>query len=84
MDVTTPRKVGKSSLEVTPLGFGGGQLGSPFVSNAECLKTVASAWENGVRLYDTAPFYGVGRSERRLGLALTGVGDAPENVPATT
>jgi len=66
---------------VTPLGFGGGQLGSPFVSNAECLKTVASAWENGVRLYDTAPFYGVGRSERRLGLALTGVGDAPENVP---
>lgn len=81
MDVTTPRKVGKSSLEVTPLGFGGGQIGSPFVSNEDSLKTVASAWESGVRFYDTAPFYGVGRSERRLGLALSGVGDAPEEVP---
>lgn len=82
MDVTTPRKVGKSALEVTPLGFGGGQIGSPFVSNEESLKTVASAWDSGVRFYDTAPFYGLGRSERRLGLALTGVGEAPEEVPS--
>ena len=31
------------------------------------------AWETGVRFYDTAPWYGLGRSERRLGLALTGL-----------
>lgn len=73
MDVTTPRKVGKSSLYVSPLGFGGGQLGDPNVSNEDSLETVASAWESGVRFYDTAPFYGIGRSERRLGLALSGV-----------
>ena len=82
MDLTTPRKVGKSTLEVTPLGFGGGHIGSPFVTNEDSLKTVASAWESGVRFYDTAPFYGLGRSERRLGLALSGVGDAPEEVPS--
>ncbi|MDP7639036.1 MAG: aldo/keto reductase [Candidatus Hydrogenedentes bacterium] len=76
MDVSTPRKVGKSSLHVTPLGFGGAQLGSPFVTNEESLETVACAWDNGVRLYDTAPFYGIGRSERRLGLALSGLAGA--------
>lgn len=76
MDLTTPRKVGKSGLEVTPLGFGGGHIGSPFVTNEDSLKTVASAWESGVRFYDTAPFYGLGRSERRLGLALSGVAEA--------
>ena len=72
MDVTTPRQIGNSSLSVTPLGFGGGQLGSPFVTNDESLKTIQSAWDNGVRFYDTAPYYGLGRSERRLGMALTG------------
>lgn len=76
MDVTTPRKIGKSSLHVLPLGFGGGQLGDPNVSNEDSLETVASAWESGVRFYDTAPFYGLGRSERRLGLALSGVAGA--------
>ena len=75
MDVTTPRQIGNSSLSVTPLGFGGGQLGSPFVTNDESLKTIQSAWDNGVRFYDTAPYYGLGRSERRLGMALTGVGE---------
>ncbi|MYD99439.1 MAG: aldo/keto reductase [Gammaproteobacteria bacterium] len=74
MDTTTPRRVGKSRLEVTPLGFGGGTIGSPQVDNATSLGTVAAAWETGVRFYDTAPWYGLGRSERRLGLALAGLG----------
>lgn len=71
MDVSSPRPVGKSVLAVSPLGFGGGTIGSPQVSNEDSLATVAAAWETGVRFYDTAPWYGIGRSARRLGLALS-------------
>jgi len=74
MDTTTPRVLGKSALAVTPLGFGGGTIGAPQVSNEDSLATVAAAWETGVRFYDTAPWYGIGRSERRLGLALSALG----------
>ncbi|MCY4015173.1 MAG: aldo/keto reductase [Gammaproteobacteria bacterium] len=73
MDTTTPRVLGKSDLAVTPLGFGGGTIGAAQVSNEDSLATVAAAWETGVRFYDTAPWYGIGRSERRLGLALSGL-----------
>ncbi len=69
-DFVTPRHLGRGGLTVTPLGFGGGTIGSPAISNEASLATVASAWETGVRLFDTAPWYGLGRSERRLGLAL--------------
>ncbi len=75
MDVTSLRSVGKSDLAVTPLGFGGAPIGSPQVTNEASLETVAAAWACGVRLYDTAPWYGVGRSERRLGLALSARGE---------
>ena len=81
MDVVTPRKVGKSSLAVIPFGFGGGTIGSPAVSNSDAFDTVQAAWDLGVRFFDTAPWYGVGRSERRLGLALNGAegaGTAPD------
>jgi D-threo-aldose 1-dehydrogenase len=70
MDVTTPRRVGRSRLEVGPLGFGAGPLGDRRVSNQDCLEAVRAAWDGGVRFYDTAPYYGIGRSERRLGVAL--------------
>ena len=43
MDVTTPRKVGNSALTVTPLGFGGGTIGSPEVTNDEAFATVKAA-----------------------------------------
>ncbi len=74
MDTTTHRRVGKSELTVSPLGFGGAPIGSPRVSNRDSLETVAAAWNSGVRFFDTAPWYGVGRSERRLGLALAEAG----------
>jgi D-threo-aldose 1-dehydrogenase len=74
MDVTTPRRVGKSRLEVAPLGFGAGPLGDRRVSAQACLETVRAAWDGGVRFYDTAPYYGIGRSERRLGVALAECG----------
>jgi D-threo-aldose 1-dehydrogenase len=75
LDVTSLRKVGKSELSVTPLGFGGGTIGSPVVANAASAETVEAAWAVGVRFYDTAPWYGVGRSERRLGAALSGISE---------
>lgn len=75
MDITTRRTVGKSRLEVTPLGFGGGTIGMGWITNQTSLDTVAAAWDTGVRFYDTAPFYGMGRSERRLGLALSGIAE---------
>ena len=77
MDITSPRQVGRSKLNVTPLGFGGGTIGSPQVSNEDALSTVRAAWDTGVRFFDTAPWYGVGRSERRLGMALAGVAGVP-------
>ncbi len=84
MDVTTLRSVGKSNLELKPLGFGGGTIGDPKVSNEDSLLTVQAAFKEGVRFFDTAPWYGVGRSERRLGLALSGITDDRESYRINT
>jgi D-threo-aldose 1-dehydrogenase len=60
--------------ELTPLGLGGGPLGNLFygVSDEQARATVAAAWDAGVRYFDTAPYYGLGLAERRLGEALRG------------
>jgi D-threo-aldose 1-dehydrogenase len=81
MDVTTPRKVGKSNLAVDPLGFGAAPISQPNITNQRALDTVTAAWDSGVRFFDTAPYYGIGRSERRLGLALSGVA-GPDKAPS--
>jgi D-threo-aldose 1-dehydrogenase len=70
VDVAAPRRVGKSSLAVSPLGFGAGPIGDRRVGAEDALQAVRAAWDAGVRFYDTAPYYGIGRSERRLGVAL--------------
>jgi D-threo-aldose 1-dehydrogenase len=56
----------------TQLGFGAAPLGNMFrnIPDAEALATVQAAWEQGVRYFDTAPLYGAGLSEMRLGDAL--------------
>ncbi|MCD0488058.1 aldo/keto reductase [Pedobacter sp. MC2016-14] len=53
-------------------GFGGVAIGNGFHENPniECLQAVEAAWNAGVRYYDTSPWYGLGTSERRLGLFL--------------
>ncbi|MEW9532705.1 aldo/keto reductase [Microbispora sp. NPDC049125] len=53
-------------------GLGTAPLGNLFtaVSDEDAAATVEAAWETGVRLFDTAPHYGLGLSERRLGAAL--------------
>ncbi|NKJ42233.1 aldo/keto reductase [Novosphingobium sp. SG720] len=56
----------------TRLGFGGSSLGNLMapVSAEDAASTVDKAWELGLRHYDTAPHYGRGLAERRLGDAL--------------
>ena len=56
-------------LEVTAIGLGTAPLGGLFapVSDADAEATIARAWSLGVRFFDTAPLYGFGLAERRLG-----------------
>jgi D-threo-aldose 1-dehydrogenase len=60
---------------VTGLGLGCAPLGNLFraVSDEAASATVEAAWTAGIRYFDTAPLYGHGRSERRLGRALRGL-----------
>jgi D-threo-aldose 1-dehydrogenase len=60
------------SLDVTSLGLGSAPLGGLFspVSDADAEATIARAWSLGVRFFDTAPLYGFGLAERRLGAFL--------------
>jgi D-threo-aldose 1-dehydrogenase len=61
-------------LELGRLGVGTAQLGNlqHELSDAEAIDIVDAAWDAGIRYFDTAPHYGVGLSERRLGMALAG------------
>jgi D-threo-aldose 1-dehydrogenase len=61
-------------VAVSRLGFGAAPIGNLYreVSDAEAFGAVEAAWQNGVRYFDTAPHYGLGLSERRLGVALAG------------
>jgi D-threo-aldose 1-dehydrogenase len=62
--------------EILPgkLGFGAAPLGNMFrdIPEAEALATVEAAWNDGIRYYDNAPFYGAGLAEIRMGEALSG------------
>ncbi|TGD73022.1 aldo/keto reductase [Mangrovimicrobium sediminis] len=72
MDPSTRRPLGASGLEVSVASYGGGSLGNFFrrMSNAEAAAILEAAWAGGIRYFDTAPVYGRGRSERRLGAFL--------------
>ncbi|SFB46782.1 D-threo-aldose 1-dehydrogenase [Rhizobium sp. NFR07] len=56
------------------LGFGAAPLGNMFrdIPEDEALATVEAAWDDGIRYYDNAPFYGAGLAEIRMGNALAG------------
>jgi D-threo-aldose 1-dehydrogenase len=66
------REVGRTGLRVTTLGFGGASIGNLYreVDDDTARAAVDAAWEAGIRYFDTAPHYGLGLSERRLGAAL--------------
>ncbi len=66
------RRLGASPVFVTELSFGGAAIGNLFsaVDDVTARATVDAAWHGGIRTFDTAPHYGLGLSERRLGDAL--------------
>jgi D-threo-aldose 1-dehydrogenase len=61
-----------SGVEVTPLGFGAAGIGNLYtpLDDEQAYDAVRAAWQRGIRYFDTAPHYGLGLSERRLGTAL--------------
>jgi D-threo-aldose 1-dehydrogenase len=62
------------TIGFTELGFGTAPLGNLFrpISEADAQKTLQTAWNAGIRYYDTAPLYGLGLSETRLNHFLRG------------
>ena len=68
----TERRIGRTTLSVTELGFGGAPLGNMFrtLEDADALAAVEASAACGIRYFDTAPMYGFGLSEMRLGKAL--------------
>ncbi|MCX5415866.1 aldo/keto reductase [Streptomyces sp. NBC_00059] len=65
-------RLGHSAVEITELSFGAAAIGNLFteVDPGQAAAAVDAAWDEGVRYFDTAPHYGLGLSERRLGEAL--------------
>ncbi|MFE7520395.1 aldo/keto reductase [Streptomyces halstedii] len=65
-------KLGRSAVGITELSFGAAAIGNLFteVDPAQAAAAVDAAWDEGIRSFDTAPHYGLGLSERRLGEAL--------------
>ncbi len=72
-DTNIPRRrLGRTPVEVGILGFGGatiGGIGAP-VTEAQAQATLDTAWDAGLRYFDTAPWYGRGVSELRVGRLL--------------
>lgn len=74
------RRLGRSDLALSRLGFGAAPIGNLYrpLSETEALSAVQAAWSEGIGYFDTAPHYGFGLSESRLGrgLAQAGATDA--------
>ena len=66
------RKLGRTNLDVTVLGFGSAPLGDIYevLDDATAIATVETAAEAGVTLFNSAPLYGQGSAEHRVGTAL--------------
>jgi aryl-alcohol dehydrogenase-like predicted oxidoreductase len=79
----TRRILGRSKIEVSPLGMGCWAIGGPFwagdtplgwgeVDDDESIRAIHTALDHGITFFDTANVYGAGHSERILGKALSG------------
>lgn len=75
-DLAAPatRSVRHTGLQLSKLGFGGSTIGNLYRSRTddEADDAIDAAWAGGIRYFDTAPHYGLGLSERRLGAGLAG------------
>jgi D-threo-aldose 1-dehydrogenase len=65
-------RLGRTDVSVTRLGLGTAPLGGLYapVAHDDALRTIDAAWQAGIRFFDTAPLYGHGLAEMRLGEAL--------------
>ena len=75
MKPTEKKILGKTGLPVTRLGLGCAALGGLYgdIPEQQATAVVKQALELGINLFDTAPLYGYGKSEVRLGKALAGI-----------
>jgi D-threo-aldose 1-dehydrogenase len=73
------RSVGRTGLEVSVLGFGGAGIGNLYrvLRDQDAGAAVSESYAAGVRYFDTAPYYGFGLSEQRVGAALRGARTSP-------
>lgn len=71
-EVGARRRLGRTDVEVSELGFGGASIGELFdrVPERDSYDSIQAAWDAGVRYFDTAPWYGRGLSELRTGSGL--------------
>ena len=71
-DPTARRRLGRTALQVTQFGFGTAPLAGfrTAIPERDAIATVDAAYEAGVRLFDSSPYYGYGRAELRMGAAL--------------
>lgn len=62
----------RSPINLSQLGFGGAPLGNLYrkIEDSDAQATLDAAWDAGIRYFDTAPQYGLGRSEMRFAEAL--------------
>lgn len=73
------RELGRTGLEVSRLGFGGAGIGNLYrvLDDRDAQEAVHASLASGVRYVDTAPFYGFGLSELRIGSTLRGQAALP-------
>ena len=66
-------RVGQTDVHATELSFGCASVGNLYreITDAEAMQVLQCAWDNGIRYFDTAPHYGRGLSEQRLGKFLS-------------
>ena len=66
------RKLGKTDIELSAIGFGGAPIGDLFenLSDENCYKVLENCFETNINHFDTSPYYGNGLSEQRLGYFL--------------
>lgn len=62
----------RGGVTLTEVGLGTSQLGNLYTETSEedAADVISTAWQGGIRYFDTAPHYGLGLSERRLGSLL--------------
>jgi D-threo-aldose 1-dehydrogenase len=82
----TARRLGNSAVHVPPLGFGAAAIGNLYqsVPDSDAAAAIEAAVSGGLTYFDTAPHYGFGLSEKRLGAALEELGAAGQACVVST